>query len=1431
MTTGEQRQVVLADTPELVSEEDTWGRTHELLRFLDEEERKGHSHPLLRAIARAYWPNLLLMQVLGMAQHFMGLLAPLLLKQVLVFQEAQQEEEKSHSKLASPAAFGATALSQAEVTTGIYAVLGSILLGLVVMIFASQVAFYQSRLTIRIGQALRGAVLARCVQGQLPALTATGGSDPSGKAGPSVYNVISFDMAPNIEIIWVILAAWLFPFQFITTLAVLFQQVHWAIVPGVAVIVVAEIICGVLLYKDGHFRHALLAAKDERLGRCDEAFNNIRTLQMLAWTGSFEKQILEARNEELRVKNLRLWMNKMVQALGYVLAAAVTLVTLAYFVTNDGNGTLKASIAVPVIGLVTGLIGPFAQFPTWIQNYLVWRSAYTRLNKYMGLNDAAGSAGPSVGGAGDSGAAQPPGSRLDGDYWEVSPCKPRGSTNRLGAVVAGFKECSLTWAQPFQADEDLNQEDDHGRLIGRRASDTYGTMDAADSDVECGTSKTRLLGSDISDATLQDLELEVKAGELLTLVGKEGEGKSSVLSALLGEMPLVAGAVFSPAIARRTMEAEGALSLPDTAQAGRALLEAEAMGQGVTGLQENVVAFAPQEPAIYTGTLRSNVLFGCRHDPSLYEKVLNACQLEADIARMPLQDLSDLSQGGATLSGGQKARVSLARAVYRAALDLQEPSDQCSRPLVLLDEPFCALDHKVAQEIVQALFQYPEGLLVRAAVVVTTVDPWWLSTLGAGSGHKRIAVLRGGRLAKTGRMEELRGFCAEFPELEPAFQDTTSEEVTPAKAYRNPQEDSQSLDSDSSSQQAPAGRLQSALRKLPKKVDEPIKTKGMQTEPAKTELASGQLLQEEHREKGHVKSATYFAYFGILGHNLLAALLTALCGIMLFQELTALWISYWSAESRPEHFLHPYVLTVFGNTPSDSHRMLWTYAALLAMFTISAFSGHILEIIGGIRAAREFFKQALLGTLNRPFRWWDSNPTGRVLNRFSEDVEVLDNAITCIVGVIFGAVLYFVGHVFFLAIANKFSLALLPIIAFLFEYIARYYRKTIREVHRLYLVSMSTVYQGMVEAIVGSTTIRAFAASQRMVCQNLDSLDVFMRLSFAKGVINAWVGLRLGLVGYSLSVATTLYPVLQYFGILAPRAAGLVGFSITYSAGVSAIIQQFIMNFSDLEMQLVSIERLREYANANEDSRPRGYATALNLFHAPGLELRQVTVAYREGLQPVLQDISLTFAPGESSAIVGRTGAGKSSMLLAILQMVPYTGHIAIDGQLLNRLNAKDVCERLVGVVPQHPVIFNGSIRWNLDPEGKKSSMELWRALEAIGLRKVILADGRGLEAPLGTATGVKTLALSQGQSQLLCAARVLLRHPRVVLLDEVSACLPGNAAKNITSALVKRFTEDDAAVLLVTHQADIAATCDHVVTVSSGHIVDATVPAMLTAN
>lgn len=373
----------------------------------------------------------------------------------------------------------------------------------------------------------------------------------------------------------------------------------------------------------------------------------------------------------------------------------------------------------------------------------------------------------------------------------------------------------------------------------------------------------------------------------------------------------------------------------------------------------------------------------------------------------------------------------------------------------------------------------------------------------------------------------------------------------------------------------------------------------------------------------------------------------------------------------------------------------------------------------------------------------------------------------------------------------------------------------------------------MVEAIVGRATVCAFANARQVLCQSMDGLDQLQRISFAKDTIGSWLGIRMQLIGYTMAMYTTMYPIFQYYGLFSPQSAALVGFSIMYAKDTIAVIQQFINNFSDLEMQLISIERLREYAcsgirdgDASAEERALGHVPHDELVAtvAPRLRLVNASVTYHARLQPALEGVTLDFAPREVAAIVGRTGAGKTSLLLAILQMVPYTGLIEVDGCQLSLLAPEDVRRRIVGVVPQQPLLFSGTLRWNLDPDGTCDDAQLWDVLRAVGLHQSCSRDSRGLAVPVvgreGSAGGGSgAIALSQGQQQLLCAARVLLRRQRVVMLDEVSSTLPQETAVTTVLDMVARFKAADATVLLVTHQDEVACICERVITLAEGHI------------
>jgi ABC-type multidrug transport system fused ATPase/permease subunit len=559
--TGVERQIRLEDTPEFGDKEDALVNTRLVLANLDDAERSRRSHPLLRGVVYTFWPELLVLQLLRVAAHFLSLLDPILMGRVLVFQEAQNDGGE---------------LTSAQTRNGFEAVSALIILGLVMIFFNSQMSFFQNRLSVRMGSALRGAVLHRCIRGDHGAIGNRG-------SGPSVYNVISFDIDPCVDVIWIMMAVWLFPIQFTSTLYVLFQQVGYAVFPGVAAIILAKIVCSILLYNDGVLRHVLLQAKDRRLMLCDEGFYNIRALHMLAWTQPFEEKIMAARAEELRAQRLRLWCTKMAAALDYSLSMIVTLVMLAYYTIHMG-GELQASVAIPVIALVSNLIGPIGQFPTWMNTYLVWKSAYKRVTEFIGLNNE-------------------PESGLQDDAPNFPGDSPDGADmmNIRNSHVAAMKDCSLSWGLPRRASAD---------------------------DVEQPLVEP-------SRFELQSLDLGVNKGQLLVVTGSEGQGKSSLLMGLLGEMSVKNGLAHSPAITRLTTESRGGASLPGLPSSikSKRKLDCEDKESGDGMVNPLAVPFSAQTAMLFTGSVRMNILFGCPLHSSLYSRVLRACALRTTSRR------------------------------------------------------------------------------------------------------------------------------------------------------------------------------------------------------------------------------------------------------------------------------------------------------------------------------------------------------------------------------------------------------------------------------------------------------------------------------------------------------------------------------------------------------------------------------------------------------------------------------------------------------------------------------------------------------------------------------------------------------------------------------------------------------------------------------
>lgn len=1331
---GVQRQISLQDSPPLAMADDTLANTQTVLGFLGEQEGLARGNPVFWALLQSFWPQLLAMQMFNMAVYLVELLNPFVLQRLLVFQEAQNSGKE---------------LTASASMMGLEAAVSLVALGIFLLFFKAQRDLLKNRISLRITSSLKGAVVARGVEG----LTRSpGNSDQAGSgSAAAIYNVISFDVEQCVDLVWVLLDVWLFPIQLTTALLALSSQVSSAIWPGLAAILLMKALNLVMGYWDGDYRDRLYFKKDERLGRCGEGFTNIRTLQMLAWTSSYEAAIAQARGQELQLQRTRLWLQKMPLALDYGLQALVSFVTLGFYVMSTGNA-LKASLALPVIAIIAKLIDPLGQIPMWMNKYKISRSAYDRTSRFMGFSPSTSLSEPQY--AGQPSAIQP---------------------------ILSLHNCCFQWVRAEESQDALGMDEEalvrQPLLDQSQGMHNYGTTEP---------------NRDMVSFELSNISLRLEIGQMLAVVGREAQGKSSLLLALLGEMHLKSGSFSGFPCAQRS-------KCPDSAEHAKKLLHQAACGP-------RPIAFASQEPWFFTGSLQANVLFGLPLVPDLYEAVLQACALKADLPMLAADDQTEIAAGGSTLSGGQRARVGLARAAYAAALECRSRPDQ--PPLVLLDDPFCALDRSVASEVCSSLFSPGHGLLSCCMVVVAAADPWWLRLVDQAD--IQLMVLRSGQVVKQGSIAELKG--QDIPELQSLGSSAAQQVRVPIspEPQHNPQDDEEREEPDRDSQTSSPSAAYGAKPRI-------LNESYTQTPLTEEQEQKGIVTQQERREAGHVRLSTYMTYLTSAGFGTFTVLLVALIGISVFQNLCNLWVIYWTSDDKSSTTMYGQMKSLGLKPPESDGDMLKVYGCLVFAFYVSNISGHAIEIVGGIRAAGDIFNQALKGTLARPIMWWDMNPTGRVLNRFSQDVDVMDKAVTTIFGVIIGALLYFISHTIVLTFSNPIAICLLPFVALLMEYFARHYRITVRELQRVYLVSISDVYQEMTDAILGGASVRAFNMKTEVLCRCLLNLQELNRAFFAKTVLGQWVSLRLGVIGLCVSISSQLYPVLQYYQIVAPKSAALVGFAITYSTELVDIIQQFIMNFSDMEMQLVSIERLKEYSEWDcQSDAPAAQQQLVASEAQQGLLLVDVAVTYREGLKPALSGVTLTFAPRETVAIVGRTGAGKSSLLLAILQLVPHKGTISVGGIVLEGLSPRARAQ-LVAVVPQQPVIFAGSLRWNLDPDNHFGDEGLLAALQAVGLGQVVAEHG--LDVYLN-ARGSNCLALSVGQRQLVCAARALLQAPKAALLDEVTAALPREAALSTADKLLERFGTIGATVLLVTHQEELIPCCSRVVRLAGGRVI-----------
>ncbi|CAJ0932315.1 unnamed protein product, partial [Mesorhabditis belari] len=846
---------------------------------------------------------------------------------------------------------------------------------------------------------------------------------------------------------------------------------------------------------------------------------------------------------------------------------------------------------------------------------------------------------------------------------------------------------------------------------------------------------------------LQHMSLEAKPGALVAVVGRVGAGKSSLISALLGEMEKLKGII------------------------------------GVRGR----VAYVPQQPWIQNLSLKDNILFGRPYDKQRYQKVISACALRPDLKILPHGDLTEIGEKGINLSGGQKARVALARAVYQ----------DCD--VYLLDDPLSAVDSHVGRHI----FDYvigPNGLLRGKTRILVTHGLTFIRDADP------IVVLKDGLIAEQGTYDELvemGGAFADFVKEIKSKKPADNDEDSDSEGWHEDGKEKQINDeSDGEDQEKPLLNTQVSVL----------------TVKSTTGAEDGKkLIQKEMAAEGSVKISIYRDYVKAATYTLSFLFAAGFTLFSVFQIVRSFWLSAWSDENDPSHTGHKMELGT----------RLGVYGALGVVESLWFLVSQVLNLYGGLSASRRLHRPLIMNLLHSPMSFFDTTPLGRILNRCAKDIEVIDMLlpmnfryyVMCILQVITTLIVIIISTPLFAAV-------ILPL-GGIYIWFLRYYVPTSRQLKRLEGINRSPIYSHFGESIQGAASIRAFNKVDSFVTKSGETVDRFIRCKYPNIVSNRWLAIRLEFIGNCVIFFAALFATLsKEWGW--SSSAGIVGVSISYALNITEVLNFAVRQISEIEANIVSVERVNEYTKTpneapwrldNNRGPPKGWPKEGRV------EFDNYATRYREGLDLVLKRFSARVNAGEKIGIVGRTGAGKSSFALALFRMIePAEGRILIDGEDLSQMGLHDLRENIT-IIPQDPVLFSGTLRFNLDPFAKATDREIWKALELSSLKEMVERTDRGLEHIISE--GGENISV--GQRQLVCLARALLRRTKVLVLDEATAAVDLQTDSLIQKTIREQFT--DCTVFTIAHRLNTILDYDRIMVLDHGEIREFAPPNTLLAD